>query len=87
MSKAELARSGIFLLSPVPKEPQFHIVAQGERPAAAVLKQLISKAAKGMGCNQLFNLQVLYLRGAVQFKTNQPLLLRYPFLEPMVLSG
>jgi hypothetical protein len=54
-------------------------VAQGERPAAAVLKQLIPKAAKGMGCNHLLNLQVLYLSGAVQFKTMQPLLFRHPF--------
>jgi hypothetical protein len=79
MPKVEPARSVIFLLSPVPKEPQFHIVAQGERPAAAVLKQLIPKAAKGMGCNHLLNLQVLYLSGAVQFKTMQPLLFRHPF--------
>ena len=60
MSKVEPARSGIFLLSPVSKEPQFHIVAQGERPAAAVLKQLIPKTSKDMGCNHLFNIQVLY---------------------------
>jgi hypothetical protein len=60
MSKVEPARSGILLLSPVPKEPQFHIVAQGERPAAAVLKQLIPKTSKDMSCNHLFNLQVLY---------------------------
>ena len=60
MSKVEPARSGIFLLSPVSKEPQFHIVAQGERPAAAVLKQLIPKTSKDMSCNHLINLQVLY---------------------------
>ena len=63
MSKVEPARSGIFLLSPVPKEPQFHIMAHGERPAVAVLKQLIPKASKDMSRNHLVSLQVLYFLG------------------------
>ena len=35
-------------------------MAQGERPAAAVLKQLIPKASKDMSRNHLVSLQVLY---------------------------
>jgi hypothetical protein len=35
-------------------------MAQGERPAAAVLKQLIPKASNDMSRNHLVSLQVLF---------------------------
>jgi hypothetical protein len=38
-------------------------MAQGERPAAAVLKQLIPKASNDMSRNHLVSLQVLYFLG------------------------
>ena len=86
MSKVEPARSGIFLLSPVSKEPQFHIMAQGERPAAAILKQLIAQASKDMSCNHLFHLHDVSLPGQCKV-TRCSLGFRSPFLDPMCLLG